>query len=276
MSATLEMAARVPVRSAHGELPRISPLWARWLTWYAQRFLRRHFHTLRMARGGFPEEYPQFPLVIYLNHASWWDPLVCAFLKERFFSNRDAYAPIEAGMLARYRFFKRIGFFGVESEARRSAREFLETSSAILQSPRNVLFITPQSRFADVRERPLQFAAGLGHLAARVERVLFVPLAVEYSFWEERLPEILVRFGTATEIRPELNAAFNPRDWTRLFESKLAELQDRLATLSQFRDSSDFQILLRGGSGVSAIYDLWRSARARLSGGTFQKDHGQK
>ena len=86
---------------------------------------------------------------------------------------------------------------------------------------RHLLAVTPQGRFADVRERPVHFEAGLGHLAARVQRALFVPFAVEYVFWEERLPEILVRFGEPVEVRREHAAAFEPKYWTRLFEEKL-------------------------------------------------------
>jgi 1-acyl-sn-glycerol-3-phosphate acyltransferase len=275
MMATLERTS-MGVRAPHATTPRISPLWAKWFSWYARGYLRRHFHTLRIARGGLPEEYNGFPVVIYLNHPSWWDPLVCAFLKNEFFPERDAYAPINQQMLDRYRFFRRIGFFGVESGKSRSAAQFLSTSAEILRSPRNVLFVTPQSRFSDVRERPLAFARGLGHLAAHVDRVLFLPLAIEYCYWEERFPEVLVRFGPPVSVQPELNAVFDACDWTRLFESKLTQIQDRLAALSQFRDPSDFRILLRGRSGVSRAYDSWRSVRARFRGESFRKDHGQK
>ena len=36
------------------------------------------------------------PIVIYLNHASWWDPLVCLYLARRFFRDWTSVAPIEA------------------------------------------------------------------------------------------------------------------------------------------------------------------------------------
>ncbi len=275
MIAGLEKREAPAVRTADVPPPAISSLWVKWFTWYARQYLRRHFHTLRIARGGFPEECHGFPVVVYLNHPSWWDPLVCAFLKNEFFPDRQAYAPIDQDMLDRYRFFRRIGFFGVDGRNGRSAAQFLRTSAEILKSPRNILFITPQSRFVDVRERPLGFTRGLGHLAAHLERAIFLPLAIEYAYWEERFPEILVRFGPATVIQPQIKTAFDPSEWTRLFESKLAEIQDRLADLSQFRDPADFRILLRGGSGVSVFYDLWRSARARFKGESFRKDHGQ-
>src|SRR4051794_7196665 len=79
---------------------------------YAAGYLRRHFHAVRLSRSGRPPSRPVGPLVIVLNHPSWWDPLVCIALTE-LFPDRTGYAPIEAAALGRYRFFERLGFFGV-------------------------------------------------------------------------------------------------------------------------------------------------------------------
>ena len=74
---------------------------------------------------------------------------------------RALYTPIDADMLARYRMFAKLGFFGVEQRNRRGAVQFLRTSEVILQSPNHVLAVTPQSRFADVRERPVRFPSNV-------------------------------------------------------------------------------------------------------------------
>ena len=257
-------------------LPDISPRLLRWFTWYSRRYVCRHFHSLRVSLAGLPPDPRGLPLVIYSNHASWWDALVCLVLKDEFFGERTAFAPIDAAMLERYRMFGKLGFFGVQQHTCRGAIQFLRTAEAVLQSPQNLLAITPQSRFADVRERPIRFEAGLGHLATRVQRALFVPFAMEYVFWEERLPEILVRFGEPVEIRPTHNAAFDAKYWTKLFEEKLTATQDALATEAQDRNPVDFQMVLRGGAGQGGIYDLWRSFKAKLRGETFRKEHGDK
>jgi len=145
-----------------------------------------------------------------------------------------------------------------------------------LKSPQALLAVTPQSRFADVRERPARFEAGLGHLAMRVEHTLFVPVATEYVFWEERLPEILLRFGEPLQVRRGHNAAFDARYWTCLFEQKLTEAQDALAAEAQRRNSEDFQVVLRGGAGQGGIYDLWQWVTAKLRGEQFRREHGTK
>ena len=58
-----------------------------------------------------------------------------------------------------------------------------------------------KGRFADPRERPLAFKPGLAALAARCPNgCTLVPLAIEYPFWNERLPETLLHFGEPVHI----------------------------------------------------------------------------
>ena len=259
-----------------GAPPAISPLLLRWFTGYSRRYIRRHFHSLRVSTAGLPPDPRGLPLVLYSNHASWWDALVCLVIKDEFFSNRSAYAPIDAAMLERYKMFRRFGFFGIEQTSRRGAVQFLRTAEAVLQSPDHLLFMTPQSRFADVRERPLVFEPGLGHLPARTEGALFVPVAAEYVFWEERLPEILVRFGEPVEAGRSTAALISPAAWTNRFERKLEAAQDALAAEAQLRQPENFKTLLSGAAGQGGVYDWWRSLTARLRGETFRKEHGRK
>ena len=268
--------ARAAARLEPGALPRVSPLLLRWFTWYCWRYLRRHFHSLRVAQAGRPPAAPGWPLVIYANHASWWDPIVGLAIKDACFPGRTLYAPIDAAMLERYRLFGRLGFFGVEQQNVRGAVRFLRTSQSVLAAPDSLLALTPQGRFADARERPVRFAAGLGHLAARVERALFVPMATEFVFWEERLPEILVRCGRPLEIQPGDGGRRSPAEWTDLLEQRMELAQDTLALEAQRRDPADFDSLLRGGAGQGGIYDLWRALKAGCRGQTFAREHGRK
>lgn len=257
-------------------IPTVSPLLLRWFVWYSRRYIRRHFHSLRVSRSGLPPQTRGLPLVIYSNHSSWWDALVCLVLKDEFFRSRTAFAPIDSAMLERYKMFRSLGFFGVEQNTRRGAVQFLRTSESILESRQSLLAITPQGRFTDARERPVRFQAGLGHLPARVQHALFVPFAAEFVFWEERLPEILVRFGEPVEVRREDAKCFDHAHWTNLFEQKLSATQDSLSAESQRRDPEDFQVILRGGAGQGGVYDWWRALSAKIRGEKFNREHGSK
>ena len=259
------------------EYPPTASRWMmRWFTLYCRIYIRRHFHSLRISLSGMPPQAEGLPLVIYSNHASWWDPLVFLVLKSEFFPSRKACAPIDAEMLRRYAFFKKLGFVGVERGSIRGARDFLATMERILGSPEHLLALTPQNGFVDIRQRPVQFASGLGHIATLGQPAVFVPVATEYVFWEERLPEILVRFGESTETVHSSQPDHDARSFTSRFERNLMAAQDALAVESQRRNAADFKTILRGGAGQGGVYDLWRHAKASLRGQSFSRDHGTK
>ena len=62
-------------------------------------------------------------------------------------------------------------------------------------------------------------------------------------------------------------------EWTHVFAEALEDTQDELASRSCRRDPSDWLVLDKGASGVSAIYDTWRMLRASLRGTTFAREH---
>jgi 1-acyl-sn-glycerol-3-phosphate acyltransferase len=257
-------------------LPKISPTLLRAFTAYSRWYVGRHFHSVRISHAGLPPETDGLPLVIYVNHASWWDPLICLLLQQECFPGRRAFAPIDAAALEQYRFFARLGFFGVQQNSPRGAAQFLRTASGILRHSDTALWLTPQGRFADPRERPVQFKPGLGHLPQRITRAAFVPLALEYTYWEERKPEVLCRFGPATIAGRSAGLLSTENiDWSHHFEQQLAATQDALASEAQQRQPPSFHPLLKTGSGVSLIYDAWRALRAKASGQTFQREHGR-
>lgn len=219
------------------------------------------------------------PWVVYVNHASWWDPLVGLILKDALFPRRQLYAPIEHRAVERYALLKRMGFFGVEAGTTRGAIQFLRAADKILAKSDAVLSITPQGKFVDCRERPLRFDSGLGALATRCPRACFLPVAVEYVFWEERLPEILVRFGRPSIVcrgREANGWSGNPSAWTERFEAELTEAQDALAEAARRRDPAEFRTLLRGGAGQGGVYDLGRALKSWMQGKPFRREHGLK
>lgn len=252
-------------------LPKISKGLLRIFLNYSEGYLRRQFHTVRLLRKGVLQSCDGLPIVIYFNHSSWWDPLVCLVLARWFFPGRSSYGPIEVNALGRYRFLRRLGLFGIERGTPRGAAEFLRTASAMTRNSDCALWIAPQGKFVDDRTRPLDFERGLSHLATRVQRAAFIPLAIEYTFWEERLPELLFSFGDPVIFGAD--RPLNVADATRLFQSALASVQDQLSAASQRRRSDEWRVMLSGRAGTTSVYDLWRRARARLRGEPFSAAH---
>ena len=143
------------------------------------RFFRRHMNALRVARwGGLDVPEGAGPVVVYSNHPSWWDLALYVLLSRRLLPSYEAYGPIDARMLEKYRFFARIGVFAVEPGTRAGAAHFLRAADDILSRSNRELWIAAQGRLSDVRERPLALRLGLARLAERAPDALFVPLAI--------------------------------------------------------------------------------------------------
>jgi 1-acyl-sn-glycerol-3-phosphate acyltransferase len=237
-----------------------SPVLCRFFERMMRRQMQRNFHKLRLVRPGVPELPDGAPLIVYTNHPSWWDPAFFAVLGFRLFGEREHYGPIEAKMLEQYRFMRRIGIFGIEPGTREGAAAFLKVGAGILADARRMLWVTAQGRFSDPRERPLGLRPGVARLLRRVPGAVALPLAVEYPFWTEKLPEALARFGP-----PQ-------RDPERL-ELALTETVERLAEDAMARDPARFETLLEGRAGIGGFYDLWRRAAATLRGDRFRREH---
>jgi 1-acyl-sn-glycerol-3-phosphate acyltransferase len=259
---------------ANPPTPSVSPLWMRWFAAYAERYVRKHFHSVRLLNA--PSPVSTHPLVIYLNHASWWDPMICLVLRNRFFAQRTSFAPIDAAALEKYRFFAKLGFFPVEQNSMRGTVAFLESATRVLSRHDAALWLTPQGRFTDVRERPVTFRSGLAHLARRVPVATYVPLAIEYAFWEERLPEVCVNFGEPLVIRREEANEFGAEYLKQRLEQRLEAAQHELAKAVVPRDPARLRVLSKTESGVGGVYDAWRRAKALLTGQHVALEHGSK
>lgn len=255
----------VPERGRAKQAPEVSPLLLSLFERYVRSYLARHFHALRLAKAQRPDPVAirGKPLIVYFNHPSWWDPLICLRLAEQFFPDRTSYAPMDAAALRKYPFFERLGFFGVELGSARGARHFLTVSQQVLSRPDAALWIAAEGQFTDPRARPLRLRSGIGHLAARVRQAVLLPLALEYPFWEERTPEALARFG---EELAASEAGLTATDWTTVLETRLQTALDALAAEALARDPAHFDVLLDGAAGVGGIYDAWRRLKARLRG----------
>jgi 1-acyl-sn-glycerol-3-phosphate acyltransferase len=239
--------------------------------WYAARYVRKHFHAVRLANTGRPFPPADEPLLIVLNHPSWWDPMVALVLSKVFCGGREEFAAIDAVAVRRYAFLTRLGFVGVDTKSLRGAAEFLKAGEAILSQPNRVFWVTAQGRFTDVRERPLNLRSGVGHLAARLDRGVVLPLALEYTFWTERTPEALVSFGEPLRVAD--HAGLSGRTWTQRIEAELTRTLDALNRDAAARDPARFTTLLDGRTGVGGVYDVWRRVKAWGRGRRFDPSH---
>jgi len=274
--------------SSRQRLPPFSVFLNGWFLFYVQRYLRRHFHAVRLLAAPEPSspstnglrpqtvnDHPDIgsePVILYTNHPSWWDPLVFLTLAAKLYPGRLSYGPIDARALGHYRFMERIGFLGIDQGTWGGSARFWRMARAALHRSDVMFWITSQGEFVDPRQRPVGIRPGVGHAAEGASRGLIVPLAVEYPFWTERFPEALAAFGPAMRLAdaPNRSAA----EWNRLLAQALEATQDRLAEASQRRDPAAFRTIVSGRVGVGGIYDWIRRIAAWCRGRTFDAAHG--
>lgn len=251
-----------------------------WFSWYVRRFVRKHFHAVRLM-GDNPLADPAIvaerrPLIVYLNHPGWWDPMMAVYLADRFLRGRRHGAPIDAAALEKYRVFRHLGFFGVEPGSANGGRAFLRSAEACVDHGW-VLWVTAQGRFADPRRRPVELMPGVAHLVRRLSKRddaaagHVLPVALEYPFWTERTPEALVNLGEPMPIEGFVAESIEAID-TRLTVA-LTESMDRLATAAIERDLESFATCDSGRAGIGGPYDWWRRMTATIRGERFRASH---
>ncbi len=241
----------------------------------AHGYFRRHFHGVRVSGADSLVEQAtrnSGPVIVYANHSSWWDPMVSVLLAERLAPGRSHFAPMDAAALERYGLLKHIGIFPVEMHSARGAVQFLRTGETILRAG-GFLWVTPQGRFVDARVRPLVFKPGLAALASRVATACgectVLPLAIEYPFWDERLPEVLLEFGTPVRVA----AGERPEAVEGRLRAALEETMDDLRAKSFERDATLFETLAQGTLGAGGFYALGKRMVAAVTRRPYQAEH---
>jgi len=258
-------------------LPRVPGWFQNGFHGFLRPFLKRHFHAIAIERRSRCESSldESGPLIVYGNHPSWWDPLIAHFLNRTLFPDRQFYAPIDADALEQYRVFGKLGFYGVRMNTASGAAAFLKQSTAILETGGDTsIWMTPEGRFADVRDHSAELMPGLAHLCKRMSAGNVIPLAIEYVHWDERLPVCLASMGAPITIADhrELDKA----QWRELLTSRLRETQSGLSQLAMARSSEPFDNLIRGHAGAGRVYDSFRRLRSWMTGKRVRDQHGQQ
>ncbi len=191
----------------------------------------------------------------------------------------EGYGPMDERQLRRYAILRRIGVFGVDRESLRGGREFLDYATGLLAGTDRALWITAQGELVSTDVRPIRFYSGPAYLAERLlretGRCAYLSVALDYEFWDEKRPELLIRFGAVRELKAE--PGLLRKTILRAMEADLEAEMDALDELRRGRDASQFRQALAdrtGGGGVSPVYDLLRSVSARIRREHAPREHG--
>ena len=197
-----------------------------------------------------------------MNHVSWWDPLAMLALHSLFWPARRPFAPMDIAQLRKLGIFRKVGTFGVDPDDPQSLDAMARfLADAFRAHDRPAFWINPQGRFEDVRT-PIEVRPGAPRVAADAsaagQDVRALSVALEYPFWLDPNPELLIR------VEPVEPARTNTPGWLRAMRDAMRTNAAALAELAIARDPAPFENLL-GGSGakINPLYDLWLRLRGK-------------
>jgi 1-acyl-sn-glycerol-3-phosphate acyltransferase len=216
-------------------------------TWAVEAYLRTKMRSAFRGlwlRGVLPPG--DAGLLVYANHASFWDGFVLHALAQA--AGWDAYCLMEEKNLRRYRFLTRLGAFSVcPGEVASTLAAFRYAKGLLKEKAAVVLF--PEGEIRPFGELPLRLEGGL-EVLARVSQAACLPVAIRYAFFEDEKPDILLEVGVA---HPAVSlAAFGER------------LGAGVESLHDVRRLDGFQRLWAGRAGVA---QRWDRVRGLLGGG---------
>lgn len=214
-----------------------------WL-WVASMFffnmLQNRFYAFRY-RG--EENYfdggTDVPTILFAPHSNWWDGIVFYNTTHRIF-HKEIRLMVEE--LNRFPLLRRGGAYSVNKKSAQSAMKALQYSVDVVGDIRNMLCIFPQGIIRPPHYRPIEFQTGLAYIAEnavkRYGKVNLIPMAVDYCFFRDNRPEVIVEFGKRIELRQgnELDK-LSRKELTHYLERALQETCD-----NQFKEISQGDI----------------------------------
>lgn len=217
--------------------------------------LERHFNAVYLkALAPLPTTVGG-PVIFYLNHPSWWDGHMCALIERVVFKSQiEGYLMMAEPQLRRYRFFSWMGAFSVNRHDPADALNSVAYVAALLrEDPRRCCFIFPQGNITPNDRRPLKTYPGVARIAQGVGAVTLCPVALRYEQRGEERPDAFVRLGPSTRV----DGVDDVVELSRQVAERLTAAADALRDEVIGEQLDDYQLLLRGRTGVNRVFDRY-------------------
>jgi 1-acyl-sn-glycerol-3-phosphate acyltransferase len=197
------------------------------------------------------------PLIIYLNHPSWWDGYMALVLNRLVLGNRfQGFCMMDEHELRRYRFFTWLGAFSVNRRDARSAAGSVAYIGRLLAvRPDRALVIFPQGEITPNDRRPLGMFSGMARVAKLAGGATLWPVALRYEFRGLQRPEAFMRAGPAYYAP----AGSDIRALTTEAGARLTAACDALRDELNNEQLGEYRVLLRGRPGPDVLFDELRA-----------------
>lgn len=216
-----------------------------WL-WVASMFffnmLQNRFFAFRY-KGAEEIMEKGVPTILYAPHCNWWDGIVMYNITHRIF-HKEIRLMIEE--LNRFPLLRRGGGYSVNKKSPQSAMKALQYSVDVVGDLKNILCIFPQGIIRPPHYRPFEFQTGLAYIAQnavkRYGKVNLVPVAVDYCFFRDNRPEVVVNFGQKLSLT---DSKIDRKALTHLLERNMTETCDEQFHEIAAGKVEDYKILFK-------------------------------
>jgi 1-acyl-sn-glycerol-3-phosphate acyltransferase len=262
-------------------LPKKSKLVTVWFAGLSHRKLKKSFHRLSLTtRSETPRFEAGVPAIVVANHPSWWDALLVGELSFRMF-RREYFGMFDAEQLRAYGIFRLLGGYALENAAGSAhpstseMKQFLRFTRELLQGRERLWWIFGQGDLISPEE-PVRLHRGFAAVAKQLDRVQVLKLNISYDFWLESKPEIVVDIlplETLTGSAADAVGQESAEELALRIERELEAGRQYVRDIVRRRDASKLMSVWESPAGANPFYDLYRAAKAALSGRKFTKSH---
>lgn len=212
-------------------------------TFYNTNLLRRYFNSFNVE--GLENLFiykNSLPLIIYVNHSTWWDGLIVFQILRLF--EFESFVMMEDKHLKNYPLFRRLGAFSVIREKPREVVKSLNYAAQIMkENNRSALVIFPQGKLIHNEQRPIHFFNGISRIVEKVGHCMLTSLSIRIEFLKQFKPEIFVKIGIPKELR--VNSQFSSKRLTKKLAEEMTLCLDALKNDIVNKNTQNYQNILK-------------------------------
>lgn len=209
---------------------------------YNRNLFRRRFESFQVSGLKFlPRTSREFPLIIYVNHSSWWDGLAAFQISKT--ASLDSFIMMEEKHLKKLFLFRRLGAFSVVRENRFEAAQSINYAVNLLREKTSrTLWIFPQGEILPNDIRPLKFFGGLSKIIQKLDFCFVLSIAIRYEFAGKYKPEAFLKIDKP--IFFDNDKKFSRKAITKTLEENLTRTLDELKINIVNKDFKDFENII--------------------------------
>lgn len=223
-----------------------SSFWIAVANFFFFNMLQNRFYAFRYTGvESYKNRDDKYPTILFAPHANWWDGIVLYNITHRI-CKKEIRLMVEE--LNRFPLLRRAGAYSVNKKSAQSAMKALKYSVDLLSDLNNTLCIFPQGIIRPPHFRPIEFQTGLAYIAQNAAKkygkVNLIPVAIDFCFFRDNRPEVVVDFGERIEVT-NVEAEIDRKEYTNFLAAKLTETCDKQFMKISQGQVEDYEFLFK-------------------------------